>query len=34
MLYTLKPYEVEIIALVLEWMNHDRYNKVFGRKGK
>lgn len=34
LLYTLKSNEVEIISLVLEWMNHDKYNKLFGRKGK
>ncbi|MFH0836700.1 MAG: hypothetical protein V1870_01080 [Candidatus Aenigmatarchaeota archaeon] len=33
MFYTLKPNEVEIIALILEWMDHDKYNKMFGRKG-
>ncbi len=34
MFYTLKPNEIEIIALVLEWMNHNKYNRVFGRKKK
>ena len=33
-LYTLKTSEVEIISLILEWMDHDKYNKTFGRKKK
>ncbi len=32
MLYTLRTSEVEIISLILEWMDHDKYNKTFGRK--
>ncbi len=34
MLYTLKPYEVEIVAFILCWMDHGKYNKLFGRKGR
>ena len=34
MLYTLKTSEIEIISLVLDWMDHDKYNKIFGRKKK
>ena len=30
LLYTLIGDEVKIIAFVLEYMNHDDYNKVFG----
>ena len=33
-LYTLKTSEVEIISLILEWMDHEKYNKTFGRKKK
>jgi len=33
-LYTLKTSEVEIISLILEWMDHNKYNKIFGRKKK
>ena len=32
MFYTLKPNEIEIIALILEWMDHDKYNKILGRE--
>lgn len=34
MLYTLHTSEVEIISLILEWMNHNKYDKTFGRKKK
>ena len=34
MLYTLHTSEVEIISLVLEWMSHDKYDKIFQRKKK
>lgn len=34
MLYTLHTSEVEIISLILEWMNHEEYDKTFGRKKK
>ena len=34
MLYTLKTSEVEIISLILEWMDHGKYDKTFGRKKK
>ncbi len=34
MFYTLKPDKVEIIALVLDWVDHERYNKMFGRKSR
>jgi len=32
LLYTLIGDEVKIIAFILEFMDHDRYNKVFGYK--
>lgn len=32
MLYTLIGDEVEIIAFILEFMGHDKYNKRFGYK--
>ncbi len=32
MLYTLHTSEVEIISLILEWMDHEKYDKTFGRK--
>ena len=34
MIYTLNSGEIKIISLVLEWMNHQKYDKVFGRKNK
>lgn len=34
MLYTLHTSEVEIISLILEWVDHDKYDKTFGRKKK
>ncbi len=30
MIYTLESDEVEIIAFILDVINHDRYNKIFG----
>lgn len=32
LLYTLIGDEVRIIAFILEFMDHDRYNKIFGYK--
>jgi len=32
MLYTLNTSEVEIISLILECIDHNKYNKTFGRK--
>ncbi|MDP2750978.1 MAG: type II toxin-antitoxin system YoeB family toxin [Nanoarchaeota archaeon] len=32
MLYTIKGDQVEIICFILDIMDHDRYNKVFGYK--
>jgi hypothetical protein len=34
LLYTLIGDETRIIAFVLEYMNHDKYNKLFGYKKK
>ncbi|MEK6888413.1 MAG: hypothetical protein AABX14_05715 [Candidatus Aenigmatarchaeota archaeon] len=34
MLYTLRTDEVEIVSLILEWINHEKYDKIFGRKKK
>ena len=34
MLYTIRRDEVEIISLILEWVDHSRYNKIFGRRKK
>ena len=34
LLYTLIGEEARIIAFILEYMDHDRYNKVFGYRGK
>ena len=34
LLYTLIGDEVKIIAFILEFMNHDKYNKIFGYKKK
>ena len=34
LLYTLIGEEVKIIAFILEFMDHDRYDKVFGYNGK
>ncbi len=32
MIYTITEDEVKIIAFVLEFMNHEQYDKVFGYK--
>jgi len=32
LLYTIRGDEVKIIAIILEFMDHDQYNKVFGYK--
>lgn len=32
LLYTIIGDEVKIIALILEYMNHDKYNNIFGYK--
>lgn len=29
LLYTIKDNEVEIIAVILEWMNHKEYDRLF-----
>lgn len=34
LLYTLIGEEVKIIAFILEFMDHDKYNKIFGYKKK
>ena len=34
LLYTLIGEEARIIAFILEYMDHDKYNKVFGYKRK
>ncbi|NOZ81079.1 MAG: hypothetical protein GXP63_05385 [DPANN group archaeon] len=34
LLYTLIGDEVEIIAFILEYLDHDKYNKLFGYKKK
>ncbi len=34
MIYTITGDQVKIITFILEIMDHDRYNKVFGYKGK
>jgi len=34
LLYTLIGNEIKIIAFILEYMNHEDYNKVFGYKKK
>ena len=33
MLYTIKGDQIEVICFVLEIMDHEKYNKVFGYKG-
>jgi Txe/YoeB family toxin of Txe-Axe toxin-antitoxin module len=33
LLYTLVGDEVSIVALILEYMNHDKYDKIFGYAG-
>jgi hypothetical protein len=32
LIYTVIGNEAKIVALILEYMNHDRYNKLFGYK--
>ncbi|MBW2976224.1 hypothetical protein KY347_02140 [Candidatus Woesearchaeota archaeon] len=34
LLYTLIGEEIRIIAFILEFMNHERYNKLFGYRKK
>jgi len=34
LLYTIIGDEAKIIAFILEYMDHDRYNKIFGYKKK
>lgn len=34
LLYTLIGEDVKIIAFILEFMDHDRYDKIFGYRGK
>ncbi len=34
LIYTVKSSEVEIINFVLDIVNHDKYNKIFGYKKK
>ncbi|MCX6801724.1 MAG: type II toxin-antitoxin system YoeB family toxin [Candidatus Diapherotrites archaeon] len=34
LLYTVKGTEVEIIAVILEWMEHKEYDRKFHYKGK
>ena len=34
LLYTLIGNDVKIIAFILEYMDHDRYNKLFGYRKK
>ena len=34
LLYTLIGEEAKIIAFILEYMDHDKYNKVFGYRNK
>lgn len=34
MLYTLKGNEIQIICFILDIVDHKRYNKIFGYKGK
>jgi hypothetical protein len=33
LLYTLIGDEVSIVALILEYINHDKYNRIFGYTG-
>lgn len=33
LIYTLYGDEVKIISIILEFMNHDKYNKIFGYSG-
>lgn len=32
LLYTVRGTEAKIIAFILEYMNHEKYNKIFGYK--
>jgi len=34
MIYTIVGNEIEIISILLEFMNHKEYNKIFGYKDK
>ena len=34
LLYTIKGDQIEIVCFVLDIVDHDRYNKIFGYKGK
>ena len=34
LLYTIKGDQVEIVCFVLEIIDHDKYNKIFGYKGR
>ncbi len=34
MLYTIKGDEIQIICFILDILNHDNYNKIFGYKKK
>ena len=34
MMYTITGNELEIISILLEFMDHKRYNKIFGYKNK
>ena len=34
MLYTIKGDQIEVICFIIEIINHDRYNKIFGYKKK
>jgi len=34
LLYTLIGYEIKIIAFILEFMDHEKYNKIFGYRKK
>ena len=34
MVYTIVENEVEIISVLLEFMDHDKYKKVFGYRKK
>jgi len=34
MIHTIKGNDVEVICFILEICNHEKYNKLFGYKGK
>jgi Txe/YoeB family toxin of Txe-Axe toxin-antitoxin module len=34
LLYTLKGSRVEVVSVILEWMNHKQYERRFGYKNK